>query len=137
MDGRAHLKRTAGINSLILYMRHLTGPRSGTWRKQMKKRACIVLFTIFAAASTASAQMPGMDAKPAAPAAPAATAPATGSGAAAAATAPAATASHSPHVTHVAPTHKKGWRHWWRNRQIERGPRALRPGHHRRLLRRG
>ncbi len=33
-------------------------------------------------------------------------------------------------------THKKtGWRQWWRNRQIERGPRALRPGHHRRLLR--
>jgi len=30
---------------------------------------------------------------------------------------------------------KTGWRQWWRNRQIERGPRALRPGHHRRLLR--
>ncbi len=36
----------------------------------------------------------------------------------------------------AAETHKKtGWRQWWRNRQIERGPRALRPGHHRRLLR--
>ena len=30
---------------------------------------------------------------------------------------------------------KTGWRQWRRNRQIERGPRALRPGHHRRLLR--
>ena len=30
---------------------------------------------------------------------------------------------------------KTGWRQWHRNRQIERGPRALRPGHHRRLLR--
>lgn len=39
--------------------------------------------------------------------------------------APAATEAHK----------KTGWRQWWRNRQIERGPRALRPGHHRRLLR--
>ena len=51
----------------------------------------------------------------------------TGDDAAAAATpaAPAATEAHK----------KTGWRQWWRNRQIERGPRALRPGHHRRLLR--
>lgn len=41
-----------------------------------------------------------------------------------------------PAAPAAAETHKKtGWRQWWRNRQIERGPRALRPGHHRRLLR--
>jgi hypothetical protein len=33
------------------------------------------------------------------------------------------------------PENKKFSR-WWRNRQIERGPGSLRPGHHRRLLRR-
>lgn len=41
-----------------------------------------------------------------------------------------------PAAPAAAEAHKKtGWRQWWRNRQIERGPRALRPGHHRRLLR--
>lgn len=38
---------------------------------------------------------------------------------------------------HAAAKQKSGFRKWWRNRQIERGPRALRPGHHRRLLREG
>ena len=31
---------------------------------------------------------------------------------------------------------KKSYSNWWRNRQIERGPGSLRPGHHRRLFRR-
>ncbi|MCX7899045.1 MAG: hypothetical protein N2444_02990 [Methylocystis sp.] len=31
---------------------------------------------------------------------------------------------------------KKSYSRWWRNRQIERGPGSLRPGHHRRLFRR-
>jgi|GEM_PF-6997574 len=52
----------------------------------------------------------------------------TGAEAAAAPAAPAAPAATEAHK-------KTGWRQWWRNRQIERGPRALRPGHHRRLLR--
>jgi hypothetical protein len=99
----------------------------------MKKRACIIVFTTFAAVTGASAQTPTMEAKPAAPAA---TAPAVGGGAAPTAGAPTAATSHGQHATHVATTRNKGWRHWWRNRQIERGPRALRPGHHRRLLRR-
>ena len=47
-----------------------------------------------------------------------------------------AAAAATPAAPAAAETHKKtGWRQWWRNRQIERGPRALRPGHHRRLLR--
>lgn len=52
----------------------------------------------------------------------------TGTGADAAAATPAAPAATVAHK-------KTGLRQWWRNRQIERGPRALRPGHHRRLLR--
>ena len=52
----------------------------------------------------------------------------TGAETAAATPAPAAPAATEAHK-------KTGWRQWWRNRQIERGPRALRPGHHRRLLR--
>jgi hypothetical protein len=97
----------------------------------MKNYAFMILFAIFAVPSAASAQTPAADAKAAIPA-PAAAAPAASGGAAAA-----TTASHKHHAAHAATTHKKGWRHWWRNRQIERGPRALRPGHHRRLLRRG
>jgi hypothetical protein len=126
------LKTGGGFHDTHGDMRLTTGTSSGMWRKEMKKRACIMVFATFAAIIAASAQTPTMDAKPAAPAAPAATAPA-------AASVPAATAaaSHGRHATHVATTRNKGWRHWWRNRQIERGPRALRPGHHRRLLRRG
>jgi hypothetical protein len=72
-----------------------------------------LLWTGAAAFSTAGAQQPAQ-----APSAPAAEAPS--------ADKPAAPAAEAK------PEKKKSW---WRNRQIERGPRALRPGHHRRLLR--
>ena len=85
------------------------------------KKMVFALMTLAGAAafSAASAQTPA--AAPAATqAAPAAQAPA-----------PAAESPAAPAAEHK-PAKKKSW---CRNRQIERGPRALRPGHHRRLLR--